>query len=181
MKHFILTGAPGAGKTAILRQLEILGFPVVEEAATDVIALASAKGVAQPHANPAFIDAILDLQNRRRSTLALSPAEIAFHDRSAVCTLALADFLGFAPSPVLTQNLQAIAAERFYEKRVFFIRNLGFIKNTDARRINFEDSVRFEQVHEQTYRRLGYDLVIIEPGGVVDRARRIVDKVTGIE
>lgn len=181
MKHFILTGAPGAGKTAILRQLEILGFPVIEEAATDVIALASAKGVTEPHANPTFIDTIIDLQNRRRSTLALSPAGVAFHDRSAVCTLALADFLGFAPSPGLTLSLQAIAMERFYEKQVFFIRNLGFIKNTDARLISFEDSVRFEQVHEQTYRRLGYDLVIIEPAGVMDRAREIVDKTTGIE
>ncbi len=179
MKHFILTGAPGAGKTAILRQLEILGFPVIEEAATDVIALASAKGVSEPHANSAFIDTILDLQNRQRSTLPLSPARVAFHDRSAVCTLALAEFLGFAPSPGLTLSLEAITVERFFEKQVFFIRNLGFIKNTDARRIGFEDSVRFEQVHEQTYRRLGYDLIIIEPADVVDRAREIVDKTTG--
>ena len=34
MKRFIITGAPGAGKTAILRQLELDGFGVVEEAAT---------------------------------------------------------------------------------------------------------------------------------------------------
>jgi predicted ATPase len=36
---YVLTGAPGAGKTAILRLLEASGYPVVEEAATDVIAL----------------------------------------------------------------------------------------------------------------------------------------------
>ena len=29
MRRFILTGAPGAGKTAILRALEVLGFGVV--------------------------------------------------------------------------------------------------------------------------------------------------------
>ncbi|MBM0260113.1 AAA family ATPase, partial [Micromonospora sp. 4G55] len=39
MPAYILTGAPGSGKTAILRQLEIDGHAVVEEAATDVIAL----------------------------------------------------------------------------------------------------------------------------------------------
>jgi predicted ATPase len=39
MKRYILTGAPGAGKTAIIRQLELDRFSVVEEAATDVIAL----------------------------------------------------------------------------------------------------------------------------------------------
>ncbi|HEY6490385.1 MAG: AAA family ATPase [Terracidiphilus sp.] len=37
MKRFILTGMPGSGKTALLRQLELEGFGVVEEAATDVI------------------------------------------------------------------------------------------------------------------------------------------------
>lgn len=42
MPRYVLTGAPGAGKTAILRQLEIEGHAVVEEAATDVIALAQA-------------------------------------------------------------------------------------------------------------------------------------------
>ena len=42
MKRYILTGAPGSGKTAILRQLEREGFGVVDEAATDVIALEQA-------------------------------------------------------------------------------------------------------------------------------------------
>ena len=34
MRRFVITGAPGAGKTAIVRQLELDGFSVVEEAAT---------------------------------------------------------------------------------------------------------------------------------------------------
>ena len=33
MPAYILTGAPGSGKTAILRKLETLGYLVVEEAA----------------------------------------------------------------------------------------------------------------------------------------------------
>jgi predicted ATPase len=48
MKRFILTGAPGAGKTAIIRQLELDGFSVVEEAATDIIALEQTRGLAEP-------------------------------------------------------------------------------------------------------------------------------------
>lgn len=47
MKRFVLTGAPGSGKTVIIRQLELEGFSVVEEAATDVIALAQARGIAE--------------------------------------------------------------------------------------------------------------------------------------
>ena len=48
MRRFIITGAPGAGKTAILRQLELDGFSVVEEAATDVIAAGETRGKYQP-------------------------------------------------------------------------------------------------------------------------------------
>ena len=56
MRRFIITGAPGAGKTAIIRQLELDGFGVVEEAATDVIAAAQAHGTVEPWRNPSFID-----------------------------------------------------------------------------------------------------------------------------
>jgi predicted ATPase len=42
MKRYILTGAPGEGKTAILRHLELDGYGIVEGAATDIIALEQA-------------------------------------------------------------------------------------------------------------------------------------------
>src|SRR5665213_1449806 len=44
MKRYILTGAPGAGKTTIIRALQAMGCAVVEEAATDVIAALHAQG-----------------------------------------------------------------------------------------------------------------------------------------
>jgi len=86
MRRFIITGAPGAGKTAIIGQLEFDGFSVVEEAATDVIA---------------------GLQRDRQIRASYQPDEVQFHDRCAVCT--------------------------------------------NARRITFEETVRFEKIHEQTY------------------------------
>jgi predicted ATPase len=44
VRRFVIPGAPGSGKTAIIHQLELDGFSVVEEAATDVIAAAQARG-----------------------------------------------------------------------------------------------------------------------------------------
>jgi predicted ATPase len=67
MPQYILTGAPGSGKTAVLRLLEINGHAVVEEAATDTIALANALGRAEPWHDPAFIDTIVTLQNSVRA------------------------------------------------------------------------------------------------------------------
>ena len=48
LKRYVLTGAPGSGKTVIIRQLEVDGFSVVEEAATALIALKQAPGLDEP-------------------------------------------------------------------------------------------------------------------------------------
>ena len=154
MKRFILTGMPGAGKTAILRQLECDGFSVVEEAATDVIALEGARGNAAPHERANFIDAIVSLQAERRTRASRWDDVVQFHDRSAICTHALAVHLGYPVSEALARELARIEAEAIYERRVFFIQHLGFVTPTDARRISFEDALRFEATHEASYRRV---------------------------
>jgi len=174
MRRFILTGAPGAGKTVILRALEKRGFGVVEEAATDVIALEQARGAAEPWRSPAFLDAVVELQKQRLVRAARFEEAIQFHDRSAVCTLALAWYLRLAVSAGLAEELSRIEAEQAYDKRVFFIENLGFIAPTEARRITFEESLRFERIHEETYRELGYELVRVKAGPLEERVAEIV-------
>ncbi len=170
MRRFILTGSPGSGKTAMLRQLEQDGFGVVEEAATDVIALGQAKGVEEPWTRPAFIDQVVALQARRRTRLA---DEVQFHDRSAFCTVALADFLTYRHSDALRRELEQLRTEAFYEQRVFFVQGLGFMTPSAARRISLEEARRFEAIHERTYRAHGFALVPIGPGSVLDRAAAI--------
>jgi predicted ATPase len=173
MKRFIITGAPGAGKTAIIRQLELDGFGVVEEAATDVIAAWQAHGIPQPWTNPSFIDAIVKLQRHRQIRASCHPDEVQFHDRSPVCTAALAVYLGYPFSSLLTSELDRIRKAAIYQTRVFFIRNLGFIKHTEARRITFEETLRFEKIHEDSYRKFGFRLVAIEPGTLSERLSAI--------
>jgi len=169
MRRFIITGAPGAGKTAIIRQLELEGFSVVEEAATDVIAAVHAQGTVQPWTQPSFIDVIANLQKDRQIRASYQPEEVQFHDRCVVCTASLALYLGHAFSPFLTGELERIKKEAIYQNRVFFIRNLGFITPTEARRISFEETLRFEKIHEETYRDFGFELVSVEPRSLVER------------
>src|SRR6516164_5373835 len=111
MRRFIITGAPGAGKTAIIRQLELDGFSVVEEAATDVIAVAQARGTLQPWTHPSFLDAIASLQKDRQIRASYQPDEVQFHDRCAVCTAALAVYLGYPFSGFLAEELERIKKE----------------------------------------------------------------------
>jgi predicted ATPase len=173
MRRFIITGAPGAGKTAIIRQLELDGFSVVEEAATDVIAAAHAQGTVELWRQPSFIDAIAHLQRDRQIRASYQPDEFQFHDRCVVCTAALAVHLGYPFSAFLTSELERIQEEGIYENRVFFIRNLGSITPTEARRISFEDALRFEKIHEDTYRDFGFELVSVERGSLAERVSMI--------
>jgi predicted ATPase len=169
VRRFIITGAPGAGKTAIIRQLELDGFSVVEEAATDVIASSHAQGTVEPWRHPSFIDAIAHLQRDRQIRASYQPDVVQFHDRCAVCTAALAVYLGHPFSPFLASELERVKREAIYQNRVFFVRNLGFITSTEARRISFEETVRFERIHEETYRDFGFELVSVEPGSLAER------------
>jgi predicted ATPase len=173
MKRFVLTGAPGAGKTAIIRQLELDGFGVVEEAATDLIALAQARGIAEPWTHPSFIDSVADLQRRRLVRASSQPDEVQFHDRSVICTAALAAYLGHAVSDALSRELERIKTAAIYQKRVFFVQNLGFVAPTKARRISFEEALRFERIHEETYRNFGFEIAYVEPGSLLDRVAAI--------
>jgi len=177
VKRFILTGAPGSGKTALLRQLEVDGFSVVEEAATDVIALWQVQGIAEPWTRPSFIDAIVQLQRQRESRSALEQVEVQFHDRSVVCTAALAEYLRFPASELLLRELERMRSESIFENKVFFVRNLGFIARTEARRITYEESLRFEAIHEQTYRKCGYELVFLDAEALARRAATVMQAI----
>lgn len=173
MPGYILTGTPGAGKTALLRMLEIHRHVIIEEAATDVIALDSALGREKPSHDNTFIDAIVTLQRHRQASVRADPSATVFFDRSPVCTLALSRYLGLTTSPLLTREVDRVVAEDVYESTVFFVRNQGFVHNTPARRISYEASLEFELVHEQTYRDLGFRLVEVPAGPLIDRVARI--------
>lgn len=166
--HHILTGAPGAGKTVLLRGLEHAGLAVVEEAATDVIAWAHATGDDTPWERPDFPDTILTLQLQRQAN---APAGPVVFDRSPVCTFALARFLGHTPSPAL---IAAAEATRDTYARAIFVEGLDFIVNTDARRISLEDARRFGDLHRQVYADLGFDLITVTSGLPVDRVAAVL-------
>ena len=173
MPNYVLTGTPGAGKTAIVRQLEVDGYPVVAEAATDVIALEHALGRPEPHTFPGFIDKIVELQRRRESAAAVPGGDIVFFDRSPVCTLALSRWLGDGESAQLVAEVRRVLQAGVYAGTVFFVQHLGFVTPTAARRISLADSLAFEEVHRRTYTELGFRLVDVPPGPLAARVALI--------
>jgi predicted ATPase len=174
MQRYILTGAPGAGKTVLLRRLELAGYGVVEEAATDLIALVTAQGVERHWEAPNFIDDIVALQRARQLRADAWADDAVFFDRSPICTWALCEFLGRAPPTALIAEVERIEREATYERRVLFCDLLGFITPTEARRITLGDSRRFEAVHADVYARYGYELIHLPPADVEARFEAVM-------
>ncbi len=166
-REFILTGAPGAGKTVILRALEAGGVDVVEEAATDVIALDQGLGKAESWRRPEFITDIARLQLQRLARPATGPVRVS--DRSLICTLALAEYLGHRVPEMLVESIHSALEAGQFERQVLFVELLGFITKTEARRISLEDSERFERFHIEAYERFGFELVRVPPLPVDER------------
>ncbi|GHJ43138.1 hypothetical protein Cs7R123_04800 [Catellatospora sp. TT07R-123] len=174
MRRYIITGAPGAGKTTILAALRGRGYAVVDEAATDVNVHLQSLGRDEAWRDPGFIDAIALLQ-RERLEQAVPPATgVQVFDRSPICTLALARYLGVPVTPTLAREVDRVVVERTYQPRVFFVQLLGFITPTAVRRISLAQSVGFERFHEQAYREHGFELVDV-PAGTVEERVELVD------
>ena len=204
MKRYVLTGAPGAGKTSVLDALRERGFPVVAEAATDVISDQEARGIAEPWQQDDFVDRIVALQRDRLRPAPLGargaaraqaaemhpaeshpaeshpaelPATAVLHDRSVLCTLALARFQERPETPLLAAEVARVVAAGVYERAVFFIRPLGFIVPTAARRISYRESLDFERLHEAAYLEHGFQLIEVGAASVAERAAFIADQI----
>lgn len=174
MKRYILTGTPGCGKTSLIRSLEMKEYFVVEEAATDVIAYEQSLGNREPWRHPNFINQILHLQKYRQKREDLPPDSFQFYDRSPICTYALSIYLGFEPSVLLTEEIECLTKNEFYQKEVLFIQNLGFCEETSARKISFEESLIFEEIHNDMYKKFGYTCIKIPTAPLNDRTNLIL-------
>jgi len=109
-----------------------------------------------------------------------SGARVVFFDRSPICAFALSAFLGLPVPGLLAAELERIAVENTFARRVLFIQPLGFITRTEARRIDYADALRFGRLHEETYRALGYECLMIAPAPLDQRiaavARAVEDR-----
>jgi hypothetical protein len=101
--------------------------------------------------------------NRRRCERQQRPPPVAtalqLFDRSPICTLALAHYIGRPISPMLAAEVDRVVADGVNPPRVFFVHLLRFVTPTTARRISYPQSVGFERLHQQAYRNHGFELV----------------------
>ena len=163
---YILTGAPGSGKTAILARLgdELL---CVDEPAREVLAEQRASGGSGTwNKNPSLFVHLLLRRSIEKYQTALSSGRKAVFDRGIPDCVVYALRAGTDPKPSLT----AVDVYR-YNPRVLFLEPWNDIYTTDEERtMSFDETLSFSEALRDIYVRSDYTPVDVPRGSLDDRA-----------
>jgi predicted ATPase len=152
---FVLTGAPGTGKSAILNGLRG-ELRCVDEPAREVIAEQRAsRGRGTWDQDPSLFVNLLLQRSIEKYEAARRSGEGVLFDRGIPDCVVYAIRAGADPAP----SLRAVDAFR-YEPHVLFLEPWSDIYTTDEERImSFDDTVSFSEALRDVYGRSGYLLV----------------------
>ena len=174
--YFVLTGAMGAGKSAVLNQLKNRGHLCVDDPARQILKeQRSIAGSGVPDADGSLFTqlmlsrAIYLYQSQARGT-----APIVF-DRGIPDLIAYAELFGIS-----TAVYERAAATFRYNKVVlWFVGWREIYALDDERKMDFESARRFGEKVARTYERLGYKTVEVPNVPVEERLEFIVDVING--
>lgn len=163
---FVLTGAPGTGKSAILNRLRG-ELRCVDEPAREIIAEQRASGGRGTwDQDPALFVSLLLQRSIDKYEAARGSGERTLFDRGIPDCVVYAIRAGVDPTP----SLAAVDTYR-YEPRVLFLEPWSDIYTTDDERImSFDDTVSFNEALGDVYKRSGYVLVDVPQTPIDARA-----------
>jgi predicted ATPase len=163
---FILTGAPGSGKTAILTQLTG-EFRCEDEPAWEVLTEQRASGGRGTwDQDPSLFVHLLLKRSIRKYESARRTKQTVLFDRGIPDCVVYALRLSVDVAP----SLDAVDSFR-YEPEVLFLAPWPDIYKTDAERImSFDETVAFSETLREVYKRSGYSLIDVPHGSISARA-----------
>jgi predicted ATPase len=172
----VITGAPGAGKTTLLNILASRGFPIVPEAARQIIQEQQATSSnALPWADTAaYIKLMLD---RSISTFLEyeDASSLTFFDRGLPDTLGYAYIINLAdPRPI-----QLACNQYRYSSSAFVAPPWREIYTNDSqRKQTFEDAIESFQHVVNSYHSCGYETLELPQASPENRAAFVLTQVT---
>jgi len=175
--YFVLTGAMGSGKSAILEQLITMGLKCVPEPARQILQeqrAISARGVPE-------IDRDLFTQ------LMLSRATSFYLENSATETptifdRGIPDMVAYAEIFGLDTKIYYNSATLYkYNPCVFWFKGWKDIyKPDEERKMDFQQAYEFGERVGEIYRELGYDVLQVPMLSIDQRAEFIYDKIQSL-
>ena len=175
MLPFILSGCSGGGKSALLKRMEVRGFPVIEEAGRRIVKAEIARDSdGLPWKNPqkfALLAAELVEQDLR---MQIHSEDISFIDRSIVDLYAYLCQLKLSTPEKLTNLLKQMR----FQRRVFMVPPwLEIYEEDDERRKSYTEAVNEFQFLIKTYEQFGYELIFVPKLTVDERTDFVLDHV----
>jgi predicted ATPase len=168
--RYVLTGAPGTGKTAVLRAMP-QDVIVVPEPAREVLAEERAAGRSSNFEGDE--DRFVDLLLRRsiEKYEAPHPGGLVLFDRGVPDCIAYAAYLGADMGP----SLEAATAHRYDDPVLLLTPWEEIYRTDDERTMGFADVGAFHRTVVAAYRTAGYETIEVPRGSVADRAAFVAD------
>lgn len=161
-RWYVITGAPCAGKTSVIRELARRGWPVVQETARAYIEERQAAGESlEAIRSDEFAFETEIMRRKQRLEATLPPRQVTFLDRAVPDSIAYFRSAGLDPAPC------AAASRRVGYAGVFLLERLRFEKDP-VRAEDDRAAARLEALLAAAYEDLGY-LPVRVPLWPVDR------------
>jgi predicted ATPase len=163
----VITGGPGAGKTAILHELQRRGFACVPEAARQIIQeQVSNGGNAVPWLDTERYTSLMLKKSVEDYLVHAGAVHVTFFDRGILDTITHARIHQLD----LSEEDYSQAQTYRYNRKVFLAPPWQQIYSTDAeRKQTFEEALVSFRRNKEVYTEYGYDLVEIPVGTVETR------------
>ena len=173
-QKYIITGAPGTGKTSIINELNNRGFNCIRETSREIISEQIAKGgEILPWKNQiAFENKIANM--RTKQYLKSTKKSVYFFDRSAIDCIAYLRLNNIQPTSEIIQAVKKCT----FNKTAFYTPIWEEIYTNDNERKEKLDQAKKIEIHLlYTYKKKGYKLIEVPRNSIINRTDFILSQI----
>ena len=172
-KRIVISGAPGTGKTSLIKELSNRGYICHPEISREIIAdQIAAKGSITPWQDlNSFSKIVIE---KRLNQFKQASNKIEFYDRGIIDALAYL----LKDNIAIKQEWEAIAKKYRYFNKVFITPPWEDIYHTDEeRKEDFSTAIEVHKFMIETYKLYDYQVITIPKASIDDRINFILNEI----